>query len=109
MPEAPRDSRPVTYRVVIFGLVQGVSYRASMREAALRHGVQGWARNREDGTVEAVLQGESPNVEKLLEWAKSGPPGSRVSRIEKELLEDYQEQAGFKIVVPDWWEEEGEE
>ena len=96
-------------KVLVRGRVQGVSYRASMREAALRYGIQGWVRNREDGTVEALVQGEPPNVEKVLEWAKSGPRGSRVSRVEKELLEDYQEQDGFKIVVPDWWEEEGEE
>jgi acylphosphatase len=80
-----------------------------MREAALRLGVQGWVRNREDGTVEAVLQGDPEDVEKLLEWAGSGPPGSRVSQVDKVLLEGYRQQAGFKIVVPDWWEEEGEE
>jgi acylphosphatase len=99
----------VSYKVVISGQVQGVSFRASMREAALRLGITGWVRNREDGSVEAVVQGEEAPVERLLEWAKVGPPGARVISFERQPLESSQEQNGFRIVVPDWWEEEGEE
>ncbi len=99
----------VSYKVVISGVVQGVSFRSSMRDVALRNGVQGWVRNREDGAVEALVQGEEARVERLLEWARVGPPGAQVLSLEREPLEGYREQTGFRIVVPDWWEEEGEE
>ncbi len=98
----------VTYKVVVSGMVQGVSFRSSMREVALRNGVKGWVKNRDDGAVEALVQGEEGGVEKLLEWAKVGPPGARVVSLRCEPLEAYREQDGFRIVVPDWWEE-GEE
>lgn len=99
----------VAYKVVISGNVQGVSFRASMRDAALRRGVQGWVRNTDDGLVEAVVQGDEASVEKLLEWAKVGPRGARVASVKREPLENDKLLTGFRIVVPDWWEEEGEE
>jgi acylphosphatase len=99
----------VTYKVIVSGIVQGVSFRSSMREVALRNGVRGWVRNREDGVVEALVQGEDADVEKLLEWANVGPPGARVVSLRRERLEGRPEQDGFRIIVPDWWEEEGEE
>lgn len=99
----------VSLRVVISGLVQGVSFRASMREVALRNGVEGWVRNTDDGDVEAVVQGEEAGVDRLLEWAKAGPPGARVNSVRSQPVEDYRGMSGFRIVVPDWWEEEGEE
>lgn len=101
--------RTVSYRVVISGLVQGVSFRASLRDVALRNNVSGWVRNREDGAVEALVQGEEADVERLLAWAKVGPPGARVLSVRREPLDRHQEHAGFRILVPEWWEEEGEE
>ena len=56
-------------------MVQGVGFRAWMRDTALRHDAAGWVRNRDDGTVEAILQGEEAQVMKVLEWARHGPPG----------------------------------
>jgi acylphosphatase len=99
----------VTYRVVVSGRVQGVSFRASLREVALREGASGWVRNREDGAVEALLQGEEENVDAVLAWARLGPPGAHVSSVEREKLEAKPQAEGFRIIVPDWWEEEGEE
>lgn len=99
----------VTYKVAISGLVQGVSFRASMQDAALSFGVQGWVRNRDDGAVEALVQGEESSVNKLLDWARVGPPGARVASVERKMLDDQEELTGFRIVVPGWWEEEGEE
>ncbi|HVC27361.1 MAG TPA: acylphosphatase [Nitrososphaerales archaeon] len=89
----------VTYKVVISGLVQGVSFRASMRDSALRHGVRGWVRNREDGAVEAILQGEEAQVATLLEWAREGPQGAKVASVEKRELQDFPQQAGFRVLV----------
>ena len=89
----------VSYKVIISGVVQGVSFRASMRDVALRHGIKGWVRNREDGAVEALVQGEVVEVTKLLEWARIGPPGAEVDSLERHELEGYPPQAGFRVLV----------
>lgn len=65
--------------VIVSGLVQGVWYRASTRDAASRHGVRGFVRNLPDGRVEAVIQGERANVEAVIAWMRRGPPGARVT------------------------------
>ena len=71
-------------RVRIRGLVHGVSFRASMARLASEHGVRGWVRNLPDGSVEAFLEGEDRNVQKLLDWARVGPPRARVDRLDVE-------------------------
>lgn len=73
---------PVTYHLRIAGRVQGVGYRDTLRAEALRHGVSGWVRNRRDGSVEAVVQGEASAVEAVIAWARSGPPAARVTEVE---------------------------
>ncbi len=80
-----------------------------MRQVALQCGVRGWVKNTEDGGVEALVQGDEASVQRLLEWAKTGPPGARVLSLKSQLLEECQEQTGFRIVVPDWWDEADEE
>jgi len=89
----------VCYRLVVSGDVQGVSFRASMKDIAIHHGVKGWVRNRDDGAVEALVQGEEAQVEMLLEWAKVGPPRAKVTRVERHRLDDCPPQAGFRVLV----------
>lgn len=60
------------------GRVQGVSFRASMRAEAQRCGAAGWVRNRPDGAVEFLVQGDGESVRQLLDWARRGPPGASV-------------------------------
>lgn len=72
----------VCRRLAIHGLVQGVGYRWSMvREAERIGGLAGWVRNRRDGTVEAVVAGNSQRVDELVAWAELGPPAARVTRV----------------------------
>lgn len=65
----------------IYGKVQGVFYRESMRIEAESLGLSGWVRNRLDGTVEAFVQGESLLVDKLVLWAHRGPDAARVDDV----------------------------
>lgn len=68
--------------VLIHGLVQGVYFRASTREEAVRLGVAGWVRNLPNGSVEAVFEGEKRRVEEIVGWCHKGPPGARVEKVE---------------------------
>jgi acylphosphatase len=70
-----------TVHVSVAGHVQGVGYRDGMRLQAERQGVRGWVRNRRDGSVEAVLQGDAAAVEAVLAWARRGPPSARVTHV----------------------------
>ncbi|MCC7105476.1 MAG: acylphosphatase [Chloroflexi bacterium] len=74
----------VQRRVRIRGRVQGVYFRADLRRLAEEYGLVGWVRNRFDGTVEAVVQGEEKLVDRLLTWCQTGPPGAGVSAVEVE-------------------------
>lgn len=72
----------VRRRVLISGMVQGVFFRASTRDAARRAGVSGWVRNLPDGRVEALFEGEAENVAQVVQWCRRGSPGSRVAHVE---------------------------
>jgi acylphosphatase len=69
----------VPKHLIISGRVQGVGFRYSMLAEAERLGVTGWVRNRRDGTVEAVVDGEPAAVAAIVAWARAGPPGARVT------------------------------
>ncbi|MCK8787527.1 acylphosphatase [Roseomonas sp. NAR14] len=75
------------HRISIEGRVQGVGFRDWMLREANRLGVQGWVRNRADGTVEALLAGEEAAVQALLTACRAGPPGARVDRIAESFAE----------------------
>ena len=83
-------------RLRIHGRVQGVWFRESTRREAERHGVAGWVANRPDGSVEAVLEGASDAVAAVSAWARAGPPGARVERVE-ETSEEPQGADGFAV------------
>ena len=68
--------------IVIEGIVQGVFYRASTIEESSKLGLTGWVKNCPDGRVEAVFEGNTDKIEKILEWCKEGPPGAVVRNVE---------------------------
>ena len=67
-----------TRQIRLQGRVQGVGFRYALRDEAQHLGLAGWVRNCDDGSVEALLQGETPAVEALVRWARRGPRGARV-------------------------------
>ena len=69
-------------RVVVHGRVQGVFFRDTARRMAQARAVTGWARNRPDGTLEAVFEGEPEAVEAMVRFARQGPRGAAVERVE---------------------------
>ena len=72
----------ITLHLRIAGRVQGVGYRYALGAEARSAGINGWVRNRRDGTVEAVVQGGPQAVEKIVAWAKRGPPAARVTQVD---------------------------
>ena len=93
----------VTLHLRIAGRVQGVGYRDALRSEADARGLAGWVRNRRDGTVEAVLQGEAAAVQAVLDWARRGPPAARVDRIDAQPAQGELERryAGFDWLPSD--------
>ncbi len=67
---------------MVSGRVQGVFFRDSTRERARAHGVTGWVCNRSDGALEAVLEGSSEGVERVLRFLQTGPPRAQVERVD---------------------------
>jgi len=68
--------------VIVSGHVQGVFFRTRCARAASEHGVAGWIRNRDDGTVEAVFEGSAAAVAAMIAWCRTGPPGASVVGLE---------------------------
>ncbi|HLM37755.1 MAG TPA: acylphosphatase [Gaiellaceae bacterium] len=83
-------------RMRVRGRVQGVFFRAEARARAESLGVAGWIRNAEDGSVEAVLEGDDEQVESLLAWCRRGPAGARVDEVEA-VREEPAGETGFQV------------
>ena len=83
-------------RVVVHGYVQGVFFRDTARRRAQAEGVAGRIRNRPDGAVEAVFEGEPAAVGRLVGFCREGPRGATVERVE-EFDEDLKGLSGFVV------------
>ncbi|MGH8111110.1 MAG: acylphosphatase [Rhodanobacteraceae bacterium] len=81
-------------RFIVTGRVQGVFFRASTRECALRLDIAGYAKNRADGSVEVVASGTQAALDGLDGWLHHGPPAARVENVTREALPE-QELRGF--------------
>lgn len=69
-------------RVTIRGRVQGVGFRANCQREAQAAGLRGWVRNQWDGSVEALFEGSSAAVDKLIAWCRVGPRMTEVESVE---------------------------
>ncbi|HSB88252.1 MAG TPA: acylphosphatase [Ilumatobacteraceae bacterium] len=86
----------IRVRAVVEGRVQGVWYRESCRREADSEGIAGWVRNNEDGSVEAVLEGEPHAVARVLAWMRNGPPAAIVTNV-RVTEEEPRNEHGFKV------------
>jgi acylphosphatase len=76
------QGEPIRRRAIVHGRVQGVFFRDTARQKARELGLSGWVRNRTDGTVEAVFEGDPHAVQEMLQELRSGPPRARVDRVD---------------------------
>jgi len=67
--------------LLISGRVQGVFYRASAQQEAMRLGLVGEICNLPDGSVEAIVEGPKERIEEFVEWCKRGPPSAQVDGV----------------------------
>ncbi len=84
-------------RIYITGTVQGIFFRAFVKENAERYDLKGFVRNLEDGRVEAFLEGNSEDLDKMIELCKKGPKHSQIRNIEIRT-EKFQDFKNFKIL-----------
>ncbi len=82
--------------VFVSGRVQGVYYRATTRDTAREHGVDGWVKNLADGRVEAVFEGPDDAVASMIEFCHEGSPAADVDEVTVEY-EEPQGEDGFEI------------
>ena len=92
---APLPDGWKTVRLMIQGRVQGVSYRWWTVGEATQRGLDGWVRNRRDGSVEVLVSGPTASVDSLIEACRQGPPAARVNELEI-ALEVARAESGFR-------------
>ena len=85
-----------TVRIFVHGFVQGVNYRRWLQGEALSRELSGWVRNRAEGTVEALIHGDTKKVDDLVRACRHGPALARVDRVASEPAE-YDGIEGFRI------------
>lgn len=90
------ESDRIRAHVFVTGKVQGVYYRATTRDTAREHDVDGWVKNLDDGRVEAVFEGPEERVKSIVEWCHEGSPAAEVEDVEAEYGEP-QGEDGFEI------------
>jgi acylphosphatase len=83
--------------VVVHGRVQGVFFRDSTRRVARDAGVDGWVRNRGDGTVEAVLEGSPSAVDRVVGFMREGPARADVTDVHVSNEEEPEGLSGFEV------------
>jgi len=87
----------VRRRIVVHGQVQGVFFRDGSQREAEQRGLTGWVRNREDGTVEVAVQGDSDAVAGFVRWARRGPSAAEVNAVDVDDEAPVDGESGFEV------------
>lgn len=82
--------------ILISGYVQGVFFRAYVKEKAKGLRIAGWIRNLPDGRVEAVFEGEKKGVDEMIKWCYKGSPGAKIREVEVKE-EEVRGEEGFEV------------
>ena len=77
--------------LIVRGFVQGVFYRSEAREKARELKITGWIKNENDGSIKIRAQGSKENLEKFIQWCRSGPPEARVEKVDVEFNSNHTE------------------
>ena len=85
-------------QLIVRGRVQGVYFRASTQREARRLGLCGWVKNRPDGSVEILAEGEEAAIRELFGWAQKGPGAARVERVDTRWRSYSGDYADFRIL-----------
>jgi acylphosphatase len=83
--------------MIISGLVQGVFFRYETEKKAKELGLTGWVKNRSDGNVEIIAEGENENLLKLKEWTNGGPSYAKITKVISELKPSTGEFKDFEV------------
>jgi len=86
----------MTIKIIITGNVQGVFFRAFIKDRAVELGLRGYVKNMEDGTLEAVAQGSQDLLDKLVQFCHKGPTGAKIKEVKVSKTPD-QEFITFEI------------
>jgi acylphosphatase len=84
--------------IVVRGRVSGVFFRAATQREARRLGITGWVKNRGDGSVELVAEGEEDAVKEIISWSHHGPSAARVDNVDVRWRAYTGEFSDFRIV-----------
>jgi acylphosphatase len=74
-------------RLTIHGRVHGVGFRAFVEREAVQRGLEGWVRNRRDGSVETLIAGDEPVIDEMIEACRRGPAVARIDWVDVEEAE----------------------
>ena len=85
-------------KIKIFGKVQGVFFRKSAKDEAVKLGLVGWVRNNNDGSVELLAAGEKEKLDEFVSWCKAGPALAEVENVEVEWQDQSLEFDSFDIL-----------
>ena len=87
-----------TVHLIISGSVQGIGFRKWMKHQAKRLSLVGWVKNREDGAVESVLQGDDASIQQLTMIVREGPPLAIVEGVSEEPIQDIVNYEDFIVI-----------
>ncbi len=92
-----KDKEIKRVEIVVYGIVQGVFFRANTRDVATKLGLRGIVRNLHDGSVEIIAEGNEEDLCELISFAKKGPPSAKVYDINIEWKNPQEDLPFFKI------------
>jgi acylphosphatase len=84
--------------LIILGHVQGVFFRASACQQAQRLGLTGFVRNLDDGSVNAVAEGNQQDIEAFISWCELGPETAHVEKVVVKYESITESEIGFSII-----------